>query len=85
MKDFTLPILFLTQSVTGDSPTQANNDKNLHQQKVSQTFSVITRVLTQCHHFKESVARVLVPVISRYGMHDVFIRERERKRGRLSE
>lgn len=65
MKDFTLPILFLTQSVTGDSPTQANNDKNLHQQKVSQTFSVITRVLTQCHHFKESVARVLVPVISR--------------------
>lgn len=74
MKDFTLPILFLTQSVTGDSPTQANNDKNFHRQKVLQTFSVITRVLTQCHHFKESVARVLVPVISRYVLHEFLIR-----------
>ncbi|XP_062617081.1 uncharacterized protein KIAA0825-like [Saccostrea cucullata] len=65
MKDFTLPILFLTQSVTTDSSSKGNTDNSLDHEKVGETFSVITKVLTQCPHFKESVAKVLVPVINR--------------------
>ena len=62
MKNFTLSILFLTQTLTKEDAqsTSVNN-----QSKEKQFAESLFRVLLRCDHFPDSLIKVLLPVIDR--------------------
>lgn len=61
MKDYTLAILVLTQCVAGeDGHTVTGSMEN-----VKKTFQCMTRVLSECPHFPDAVAKTILPVIDR--------------------
>ena len=75
MKDFTLSILFLTQTVTkpeAQSKTVDNQSKMVKLTTVCGEFAEsLLRVLMHCGHFPDSLVKVLLPVIDRYDwFHD---------------
>ncbi|KAK3097727.1 hypothetical protein FSP39_012501 [Pinctada imbricata] len=73
MKDLTLPILFLTQTVTA-SPTHPREDtpSKVVNPDVKKLFTIVTRTLLQCKHHQDSLARVIVPVVTRSNQLNVL-------------
>ncbi|XP_052100793.1 uncharacterized protein KIAA0825-like [Mytilus californianus] len=68
MKDYTLAILVLTQCVAGeDGHTVTGSLEN-----VKKTFQCMTRVLSECPHFPDAVAKTILPVIDRCNDWKVF-------------
>ena len=69
MKDFTLSILFLTQTLTkpeAQSTTVDNQSNGKKQTSVCREFAEsLLRVLMHCGHFPDSLVKVLLPVIDR--------------------
>lgn len=70
MKNYTLSILILTQCVTG---RDGQNEPVMgSMQNVRKVFQCMTRVLSQCPHFPDAVAKVILPVIDRCNDWKVF-------------
>jgi hypothetical protein len=64
MKNYTLSILVLTQCVTGKDGQ--NEPVTGSMENVRKVFQCMTRVLSQCPHFPDAVAKTILPVIDRY-------------------
>ena len=68
MKDFTLSILFLTQTLTKPEAqsTAVDNHSKVKKTSVCGEFAEsLLRVLMHCGHFPDSLVKVLLPVIDR--------------------
>ena len=70
MKDFTLSILFLTQTLTkpeAQSTTVDNQSIKVKKQTTvcGEFAESLLRVLMHCGHFPDSLVKVLLPVIDR--------------------
>lgn len=69
MKDYTLSILFLTQTLTKSGTQSAavgHQSKPEKEMNVCREFAEsLLRVLLHCGHFPDSMVKVLLPVIDR--------------------
>lgn len=74
MKDFTLPIMLLTETAGhcnahqggGGDYGQSVSSLTNHEQQVLNIFTIFVNVLTLLDGFPEGLAKVLLPVFERY-------------------
>ncbi|KAK6179051.1 hypothetical protein SNE40_011497 [Patella caerulea] len=74
MKDYTLPIMLLTRVASLDSMSSGGSNGLQSEQKKDccRIFSAVLSILSQCSHFPDGVAKVLMPVIDRCEDWDVL-------------